>query len=90
VVERRVRTEWRIRERTRRLAALVAVLGAAVGLAAVAFLLHDALARGARLDLLLLLVLAGVVGLSALLPRAAVLAIGRWLRHRHRDRADRA
>ena len=85
-----MRTEWRIRERTRRLAGLATPLGAAVGLAAVAFLLHDALARGARLDLLALLVLAGAVGLSALLPRAAVLAIGRWLRHRHRARADRA
>jgi hypothetical protein len=90
VVERRLRTEWRIRERTRRLAGLATLLGAAVGLAAVAHLLRDALAQGARLDLLALLVLAGVVGLAALLPRAAVLAIGRWLRHRHRARADRA
>ena len=90
MVERRVRTDWRIRERTRRLAALVTVLGAAVGFAAVGSLLQDALARGARLDPLALLVLTGAVGVAALVPRAAVLAIGRWLWHRHRDRADRA
>jgi len=90
VVERRLRTEWRIRERTRRLAGLATLLGAAAGLAAVALLLRDGLARGYRLDLFVLLGLAGAVGLAALLPRAAVLAIGRWLRHRHRARADRA
>lgn len=85
-----MRTEWRIRERTHRLARLVTVLGGAAGLAGAILLLRDGSARGYRIDPVSLLLLAGAVGLAALVPRAAVLAIGRWLRRRHRDRADRA
>lgn len=86
MVERRVHTEWRIRERTRQLARLATLLGAAAGLAGAGLLLRDGLERGYRLDSTFFLMAAGFVAVAALAPRAAVLAVGRWLRRRHRAR----